>query len=277
MQKNKDKKMTALTIVNEVDFLPMAGANPNKKAIARVTKGLPDLIKQAQQFGRSNSQTSLSLMSLTMMNGHSPMRILRQVLAEVDAKKRALSEAQISYATLEESIQKLEDKESPTKVEICELRALYVNKQDLERNINGSFKDLAVLMDNYDRVKKLHGIEEWDEHTFELEEKRHHVRRAFELLYRTMIQQKTSTEGPTEYLMQYGVHPQTAMAECSGYIIHSQERINNGELLTGKDCEEFLDAMSHKYAHCADEVSKRIFGEEDIISPDYMVPLEEIK
>ena len=256
--------MTALTIVNEVDFLPMAGTNPNKKAIARVSKGLPDLIKQAQQFGRSNSQTSLSLMSLTMMNGHSPMRILRQILAEVDAKKRALSDAQVSYATLEENIQKLEDKDNPTKVELCELRALFVNKQDLERNINGSFKDLAVLMDNYDRVKKLHGIEEWDEHTFEL-------------LYRTMIQQQTSTEGPTEYLMQYGVHPQTAMAECSGYIVHSQERIKNGELLTGKDCEEFLDAMSHKYAHCADEVSKRLFGEEDIISPNYMMPLEKIK
>ena len=266
--------MNDVILLDEKTFLPMLGSKVNKAAVARVVDGLPALTEQAFHFGRQNSQTTISLMTLTMMNGHSPMRMLRQILAEVDRRKNALSEAQIGHAKSEEQITELELLENPTQIETATLRHMLVKRKDGERHINGTFKDLAVLMDNYDRIKKQHNIEEWDEHTFELEEKRHHIRRAFELLYRTMIQQSTSTEGPTEYLLQYGVHPQTAIMECTGYINYSNQRLTEGEILTGKDCEDFLDAMSHKYVHCANEVTQRIFGEDDIISPEYMLRLE---
>ncbi len=43
-----------------------------------------------------------------MLNGHSPMRMLRQVAAEVETRKMALNEAQVSHAECREEILELE-------------------------------------------------------------------------------------------------------------------------------------------------------------------------
>ena len=262
-----------VSITNET-FLPMAGSNANKAAIAKVVEKLPELTEKAKSFGRQNTQTTISLMTLTMMNGHSPMRMLRQVLAEVDKRKGALSQAQISYIKAKHKIEDLQSILHPTELEVAELRHALVQMEDTERHINGSFKDIAILIDNYERIKKAHNIGDWDEHTFEVEEKRHHIRQGFMMLYRNIIQMGRATETPMEYLMQFGVHVQTAVAEVTGYINVTNERIANGELLTARDTEDFLDTMSHKYKHCADEVTDRIFGKKDILNPEYMSRLE---
>ena len=57
----------------------------------------------------------------------------------------------------------------------------------MEHKINGSIKDIAVLIDSYENIKEKWGIDEWDEEAFEREEKRHHVRRGFELMYRNLM------------------------------------------------------------------------------------------
>ena len=89
--------MNELMTVTAEAFLPMAGSKANKAAIARVVEKLPELTEKTKSFGRQNTQTTISLMTLTMMNGHSPMRMLRQVLAEVDKRKSALSQSQIGH------------------------------------------------------------------------------------------------------------------------------------------------------------------------------------
>jgi len=266
--------MTNLISITNETFLPMAGSNANKAAIAKVVEKLPELTEKAKSFGRQNTQTTISLMTLTMMNGHSPMRMLRQVLAEVDRRKRALSESQISYVRAKNEIKDLQSVLHPTELEVAELRHALVNMEEKERYINGAFKDIAILIDNYERIKEAHNIADWDEHTFEVEEKRHHIRQGFMMLYRNIIQMGRATESPMEYLMQFGVHVQTAVAEVTGYINVTNERIANGELLTARDTEDFLDTMSHKYKHCADEVTDRIFGKKDILNPEYMSRLE---
>jgi hypothetical protein len=209
-----------------------------------------------------------------MMNGHSPMRMLRQVLAEVDKRKSALSQSQIGHIKSKIEIERLQNIEDPSELEIALLRNAYVEIDNLERGINGSFKDIAILIDNYERIKEAHNIDDWDEHTFEVEEKRHHIRQGFMMLYRNMIQMGRATETPIEYLMQFGVHVQTAVLEVTGYIAVCDARIKNGESLSARDCEDFFDAMSIKYEYCADEVTDRIFGKKDILNPEYMSRLE---
>ena len=70
-------------------------------ALDKVTARLPEITSKAVAFGRSNSQTTLAMMSLTMMNGQSPHRQVRQVLAEIEKRQSALAEAQASYAELQ--------------------------------------------------------------------------------------------------------------------------------------------------------------------------------
>lgn len=271
--------MTNLTTINSVSFnLPTITSNPiNAAAVAKVNEYLPEIEQQTRAFDRNNSQHTLSLMSLTMLNGHSPMRMMRQVMAEVEKRKMALAEAQHSHAERREEIQELEDKGLRTEVEDAKLRMLYVQLSNLESKINGSFKDIATLIDAYNNIKAKNGIDEWDEEAFEREEKRHHVRRGFELMYRNLMDGGRASTATIEYMQQYGVHPQVGLAEVAGYVQHTSKQIANGVLLHSNDLEDFLDTMADKYCPNVDKTAERLFGKSDFVNPDYMMRLEKPK
>ena len=61
-----------------------------KGALEKVTQRLPEIAAKTEAFGRNNSQTTLSMMTLTMMTGQSPHRQIRQILAEIERKQTAL-------------------------------------------------------------------------------------------------------------------------------------------------------------------------------------------
>lgn len=242
----------------------------NAAALAKVSERMPELVEKTKAFDRSNSQSTLQMMTLTMMNGQSPMRMLRQILAEVEKRKMALAEAQLNHAKLVTEIEELSNKPH-TLISEAELRLKNINLDTLENKINGAFKDIATLADAYDAIKTKNNIDDWDEATFEAEEKKHHIRRGFELLYHNLVECSRAKEATIEYLQQYGVHIQIALAEVSGYITHTNDRISKGEMLSSSDLENFLDQMSNKYYKCADEASARIFGKSEMSNKNYMI------
>lgn len=253
--------------------LPAIAENKiNAVAIAKVNQFLPELTEKTRAFDRSNSQTTLSLMTLTMLNGQSPMRMMRQILAEVENRKMALAEAQVSHAKLVKEISQLQN--SADLVEQAECRQKQFSLDLMESKINGAFKDIATLVDAYENIKAKNNIDEWDEATFEAEENRHHVRRGFELMYRNLLEGGRAQTATIEYLQQYGVHPQVALTEVSGYVQVVGMKIANNELPHANDLEEFLDQMADKYCANVNETSKRIFGVDDFINKDYMLRLE---
>lgn len=245
-----------------------ASKNINQVAAAKVAEKLPEIDKATRAFDRNNSQTTLSMMTLTMLNGHSPFRMLRQITAEVEKRKMALSEAQVSHAELRMEILELEGEDDP--ISEAKLRHKMHSLNSIENKINGSIKDIATLIDSYDNIKEKHGIDEWDEEAFEREEKRHHVRRGFELMYRNLMDGGRASTSTIEYMQQYGVHPQIGLTEVSGYIKYTAERIAKQELLHSNDLEEFLDQMADKYYQNADQTAERIFGKADFLNPQYM-------
>jgi len=267
--------MTKTNVVTKpITFsLPIeASENINQVAAARVAEKLPEIDKATRAFDRNNSQTTLSMMTLTMLNGHSPYRMLRQITAEVEKRKMALSEAQVGHAKQRVKILELEGEDDV--VSEAELKAARHSLVMMENKINGSIKDIAVLIDSYENIKAKNNIDEWDEEAFEREEKRHHVRRGFELMYRNLMDGGRASTATIEYMQQYGVHPQVAMTEVSGYLKHTAQRIANHELLHSNDLEEFLDKMADKYYQNADKTAERIFGKADFINPEYMLRLE---
>lgn len=245
-----------------------ASENINQVAAARVAEKLPEIDQATRAFDRNNSQTTLNMMTLTMLNGHSPMRMLRQITAEVEKRKMALSEAQVSHAEIREEILELEPMTDA--VSEAKLRHKRHSLISIENKINGSIKDIATMIDAYENIKENFDIDEWDEAAFEREEKRHHVRRGFELMYRNLMDGGRASTATIEYMQQYGVHPQLALTEVSGYIKVTAERIAKKELLHSNDLEEFLDQMADKYFKNADKTAERIFGKADFVNPEYM-------
>mgnify|MGYP003123317892 FL=1 len=252
-----------------------ASENINQVAAARVAEKLPEIDKATRAFDRNNSQTTLNMMTITMLNGHSPYRMLRQITAEVEKRKMALSEAQVSHAKTRMEILELEEKDDA--VSEAELRHKRHCLVQMENKINGSIKDIATLIDSYDNIKSNYKLDEWDEVAFEREEKRHHVRRGFELMYRNLMDGGRASTATIEYMQQYGVHPQLALTEVSGYIKVTADRIAKLEMLHSNDLEEFLDQMADKYYQNADITAQRIFGKADFLNTDYMLQLEKSK
>ena len=264
------KKEETKLVKQETIGFAIQSNNINEKAVEKVTEYLPELNDKTKAFGSSNSQTTITMMTLTMLGGQSTYRMLRQILAEVEKRKGALSEAQVSHAKLIREIKKLED-QTDDPVQAAKYRKACVSITTLEQKINGSFADIATLIDAYNNIKETNGIsDEWDEESFENAEKKHHVRRCFEMMYRNILDTGRTNTSTIEYMQQFGVHPQICQKEVQGYINYTDDRIQGGELLHANDLEEFLDEMGEKYWEGADKTSERIFGKKDFANKDFM-------
>ena len=273
------KENTELKATDPVTFgiTPISKSKINPQAVALVNEFLPELDEKTKFFDRNNSQSTLSMMSLTMLNGHSPHRMLRQVLAETEKRKMALAEAQVGHAKALKKIEKLQEKlflDPDDNVVNAKLRAAFVSIEMMESKINGSFKDIATLITAYNNLKENFGIEDWSEEEFEESEKKHHVRRGFELMYRNLMDGGRASTATIEYMQQYGVHPQVGFAEVQGYIAVVNELLNKQQIPHSNHLEEFLDAMAEKYYKEADKTTERIFGKTDITNKDIVSLIE---
>ena len=275
----KPKSNTQVKQVDPVTFgiTPISSSKINPQAVAIVNEFLPELEQKTKYFDRNNSQSTLTMMSLTMLNGQSPMRVMRQVLAETEKRKSALAEAQVNHAKALKRIEKLQQKllEDPDDgVTNAKLRSAFVNIEMMESKINGSFKDIATLINAYNNLKENYNVDDWTEQDFEDNEKQHHVRRGFELMYRNLMDGGRASTATIEYMQQYGVHPQVALLEVQGYIQVVNQMISKGEIPNSSHLEEFLDEMSAKYYKNADIASQRLFGKENITDTQIMSLIE---
>ena len=271
----KKETSTELKATDPITFgiTPVSKSKINPQAVALVNEFLPELDEKTKFFDRNNSQSTLSMMSLTMLNGHSPLRMLRQVLAETEKRKMSLAEAQVSHAKALKNIDKLQEKvflEPDNKIAQAKLRAAFVGIEMMESKINGSFKDIATLITAYNNLKENYKIEDWTEEEFEESEKKHHVRRSFELMYRNLMDGGRASTSTIEYMQQYGVHPQVGFVEVQGYISVVNELISKSQIPHSNHLEEFLDAMADKYYKESDKTTQRIFGKENITNPEIM-------
>ena len=264
------KKEKTKIVKQETIGFAIQSNNINEAAVEKVSQYLPELDIKTKAFGSQNSQTTLTMMSLTMLGGQSPYRMLRQILAEVEKRKGALSESQVTHAKFVREIEKLED-QTDDPVQAARYRKACVSITTLEGKINGSFADIATLIDAYNNIKETRGIsDEWDEVAFESAEKKHHVRRCFEMMYRNMLDGGRISTSTIEYMQQFGVHPQVCEKEARGYIAFTEDRIAQGEIPHANDLEEFLDEMGEKYWKGADKTSERLFGKKDFTNKDFM-------
>ncbi len=71
--------------------------------LAKISRGMQEVNRACQIFGKKNTQTSSQLMTITMLND-APYRRLRQCLAEIKAKSDALAESYFKIKKLKVEI-----------------------------------------------------------------------------------------------------------------------------------------------------------------------------
>ena len=232
----------------------LATMTPDK--IAKVAERMVEVDRATKTLGRSNTQTTNQLMTLTMMTD-SPYRRLRQCLSQIEKKRKALEEAYFGHRKKEIEIKGWEEEDT-------ELSRLLIQEalHHQERGkiyIDGALKELAVFQEAYEEIRINNGIpENWDEMDAERDEIKHHIRQVFRQAHRDMILTGRITQGNAEYLEQYGIHLQVAQNLIQEYINSVETQIADGKYPNVNQLYEFLDQMVETFGEAHQDVVNHI-------------------
>jgi len=235
--------------------------------LALISQKMVEIDRANHTAGRSQTQTTNQLMSLTMMTD-SPYRRLRQCLSQIDRKRSALEESYFKMkkkAILIKQWYEKGDEMSVIKAQEAESQA--IRQKDY---IDAAFKEIATFQCAYDEIRESHNIpEKWDERDAEIAEIDHHIKQAFRQAHRDVVQTGSITGGNMEYMEQYGVHIQTATKIIRDYVASEDKMINEGKLPTVEHLYAFLDSMAVQFNDAHKLVMKRV-GIKELIKDDFL-------
>lgn len=220
----------------------------------KIEDGLFLAARVNRAFGKSNSQTAASLMTLNMIDA-GPYRRIRQVMAQIENKRLALKEAGYKRARA-----KLRMREAGLRIKeiaVSERPALVLEREQLYLRINkiesdladgqvyieATIKEIGAYLERYEQLLKHHNIRpDWDEADFEAAEIDHHITAIFRLALRDRMA-GTCNQGTMEYMEQYGIEPLMAYRHCDQFLHHINARMSKGERIDITARHKFYQSM----------------------------------
>ena len=190
-----------------------------------------------------------------------PLRNIRQILAEINKTKAGLQESYFNAKETEVKIKKLKrklDKEvDELEIELLEIKVQ--KKQAQLYNIQELQKSAIRKINNYitqiKAIKEKHNLENFDELDFEKEEEKYHIMKAFsQAINAARSRHGKVDEGNQIYFQQIGINGQ--LAEKYINELFEQERIiiENGNIPSADFIDSFLDNMYNIFKGCTDDV-----------------------
>lgn len=180
------------------------------------------------------------------LSWHAPLKNMRQISAEITAKKGALNEAKWRQVEAELKIRKIEDelqksetldywREVELKVKLAKL------KEGLAEgitHIEGAMKDVLVLNELYEQLKeKVSGFSEAD---IEREETKSHLKRALVQSIRDVRMSGAITKAEQEYIEQIGINPMKLQGLLKAYV-ESESKADSWDV---SGLYEFVDKLT---------------------------------
>jgi hypothetical protein len=255
-----EKKSMDLESIDNLTNLPLHTLDDEK--LKAIMLKMPECDRAMRSFGRENSQTTAKLLTLSMLES-GPYRVMRQCLAQIENKRKAIKEALIQIQLKKSELSELTSH--------ADIWAFKINNeiQDSYVYIEGAFKEIGIYQDAYEQVRKKHNIREnWDEVDFENHEVEHHIKQAFRLALRDMTSMKTVSVGTLEYFEQLGINPMTATACVKAFVNKSEEKIaKDGQLTSITPWYAFLDNMVMTFKNEHTKALERI-GLTSLVNPD---------
>lgn len=256
----------------DIQTIPLGFTSLSSEKVSLMLERMIPITRAMQSFGRSDSQVSRKLMTLTMLSPCSPYRTLRQIIAQIEKKKLALCEAIGQTKLNENTIKKLEkeaaNEDGQIEKERCEIEIAIMKNRMAEQKIyiDGAIKEIGALQTAYFEICKNKGIKEnWDEADFESAEIDHHIKSAFRIAIRDVVATGRLSVAAQEYFEQVGINPITGLAHVNLYLTKCSETRDP----TFENLMEFLDACAEKFKDSHLEVMKRL-GIDTLIDQDWL-------
>jgi len=268
--KKKDDKVTQLSEYKGFQELQKAVgglATITDEKLAVIAEKMVEIDRVNHTAGRSQTQTTNQLMSLTMMTD-SPYRRLRQCMSQIERKRKALEESYFKMQKKKVQVDQWYEKgDAMSVIRAKEAESNMIRQKDY---IDAAFKEIATFQCAYDEIRESHNIpDNWDEKDAELAEIDHHIKQAFRQAHRDMVNTGRIGLGNMEYMEQYGIHIQTATKIISDYIVSEDKMIAKGNFPTVNQLYAFLDRMAETFHDAHKDVMKRI-GIKELIKEDFL-------
>ena len=240
------------------------------KALAEINDWMPEVNRATNAFNKQNSQTTMSLMTLSMIDA-GPYRVLRQILAQVQKKRSALKENLYNLEKKKIEYKEYQKKEDLTELEELEMKKIACDIIDAQGPIEGALKELGALKRRYEEICKNKAIREnWDESDFEEAEIEHHIKAMFRNAIRDKMQGGCNM-GTMEYMEQFGINPVTAYALVDNYLHNIRKMISEKGM--GPDITahyNFLDEMYRLFKDSYKKAAERL-GLDNIQFADFLM------
>jgi hypothetical protein len=225
------------------------------KMWAQVQTILPRIEKTTENFGKTQSQFMDNMLTVSHPT---PIRNLRQILAEMNKSLDALKEAyyknekkKVEIKMKAASIVELKD---PLEKEMAEIESqeLMMQLETGKKYIGGAIRKLNNYSEQYQNILNALGVKDIDEVDFEKEEEEYHIKKAFEQgLIAARSHQGIIDEGNQIYMAQLGINGTVAQRLVFQYLSEEGKMLSENREPTIEMQWKFLDDCYQKFKGCS--------------------------
>jgi len=241
------------------------------KRMTEISQRMDEINRGLNAFGKTNTQ--FCSLSLTLSEA-TPERNIRQIHAQLETKRGALSESQFRLLKQQNDLKRKmlrrqEIMDAPVgkggkytsedykeldieriNIDIEEIKSKMV---DGRVHIEQAIKEIGMYQDAYDDIVEHFGLEDWDEIDMEKADVDYNLRRCFYQSLRSCRQVGYINEPNQEWLEQLGINPSFVQYEMRTFLDAEhkvmKEMMEKGEGF-GDDMtevEKFIDHLVSKY------------------------------
>ena len=252
---------------NVLDSLLPADGSISKEGLQKICNRLPELERGKKAVGRKNSQTTSTLMTMTMI-ADSPYRQMKQCLSQIDNKRNALIESYFNTQKNKVKIAKWE--ESDNELDKVKAEEAKVQIEQAKVYAENAMKEIGMYQDIYDEIRESHNIPvDWDEEDYEASEIQHAIRMSFRQAIQNLMSTDKIAISTVEYWEQFGIHPMVGEKLTREYMMSVRNEMNDGKLPSVQSMHLFLDQMVETFKDEHKHSLKRI-GVDAIVNHSYI-------
>lgn len=228
---------------------------------------LPEIKKSTDNFNKTQSQFMDNMLTLSHQT---PLRNVRQILAEIKKTELALKEAYIQAHRKEIEIEikkrDLLKEDDNLKQKLIQLDMLELHKdlESIKSSIGGAIRKITNATEKYNEILDNKNLRNFTEEDFEKEEEKYHIMRAFDQAV-TAARSRSGVvdEGNMIYFTQIGINAGTAQKCIFDYLTSEGILISQNKEPTHEMYIDFLEKMAKKFENCSNNYSVK----KGLISP----------
>ncbi len=233
----------------------------HKDMMEYISSNSGEITRASSLFFKSQSQFMDNMLTVNKMT---PMRNLKQCLAEMNKVKQALIESHFSIKKKQLEVKKklrsLETEQDELERELLEIEVheIEANIEQSKGYVSGAIRKLANYTEQYNNIKASMEVNEFGELDFEKEEEIYHIKTAFDqAMCASRSRGGAIDEGNHIYFSQIGINGSVAQRELSLYLAREGKIIAEGGEPSFDMYHEWLESMAKKFSGCSRQYAEK--------------------